>query len=140
MKRTHFICTVEGCEEEHKAKGLCNTHYQRTKSGRSSIDTPIHRKNPGEWGVWGVKNDGYIVRQKTVCGQKFSQLQHRYVMECHLGRELYKDETVHHINGIRDDNRLENLELWVSNHPAGQRVSEIVSWAKEILNRYGENK
>lgn len=64
-------------------------------------------------------------------------LQHRRIMEKVMGRKLYPEETVHHINGIRSDNRLENLELWASNHPPGQRVSDLVEWAKEILKKYG---
>lgn len=57
-------------------------------------------------------------------------------MEIHLGRTLLQEETVHHINGVRDDNRLDNLELWSSSHPPGQRVQDKVAWAKEILNKY----
>lgn len=57
-------------------------------------------------------------------------------MEAKLGRLLLPGENVHHINGVRDDNRVENLELWIKPQPTGIRVDDAVAYAKEILRRY----
>src|ERR1700745_2672085 len=61
---------------------------------------------------------------------------HTAVMEEHLGRKLFPGETVHHKNGQRSDNHIKNLELWTRNQPAGQRVEDLIAWAKEILTLY----
>jgi HNH endonuclease len=62
--------------------------------------------------------------------------EHIIVMEQVLGRHLLTNESVHHRNGVRDDNRPENLELWTRPQPAGIRVSDAIAWAREILALY----
>lgn len=63
--------------------------------------------------------------------------EHRLVMSNHIGRPLERYENVHHKNGDRSDNTLENLELWDTTQPSGQRLTDKIKWAKEILLRNG---
>ena len=65
---------------------------------------------------------GYV----WVVGERGNIQEHKLVMEEKIGRPLRKGESVHHINGIRDDNRPENLELWIGGIRYGQRAHEIV--------------
>jgi len=62
--------------------------------------------------------------------------EHVFVMSEHLGRKIENQETIHHKNGIRHDNRLENLELWGSSHPAGQRVKDVYEFCLDFINKH----
>lgn len=138
-KNSGLPCAYSGCVNTSIAHGYCGGHYQQFK--RAAELRPLKRKKlyPGEWGSWITGDrEGYVCRYRRdeVTGKSIRQLQHRFVMEQHLGRELLPHENVHHINGQRDDNRIENLELWSKSQPAGQRVSDKVAWAKELLALY----
>ena len=83
--------------------------------------------------------DGYVIVRMP--DHPYAQgagwvMKHRLVMEKQLGRYLTAEENVHHVNGDRSDNRIENLELWITSQPSGQREEDQVRWAINILAQY----
>jgi len=117
---------------------ICNGNLGRNEGvkGRHSNGLCINC-NKGEhnqnWKGGYLNEDGYRVMN---IGSGKTILQHRQVMEKLLGRKLFNNETVHHKNGKRDDNRIENLELWVGAPVRGVRPQDLVRWAKEIIKQY----
>lgn len=121
-------CAVEGCERpEPYIKGMCSLHYHRRLKTGDVGPASIKIARPGEGHL---TTRGY----RWVAGRP----EHRVLMEANLGRPLLRSESVHHINGDRADNRIENLELWSSSQPSGQRAVDKLRWAREILALYGE--
>jgi hypothetical protein len=132
MDQSPTTCVVEGCERVGKlTRGMCPGHYQRLRNwGDVRADLPLRKKGPHAEGYY---HDGYF----HLPGGK---REHVAVMERRLGRPLREGETVHHKNGIRDDNKPENLELMVRWHPAGQRPRDLVAHAHEVLASYDDRE
>lgn len=148
MCRKHYVhwyrrrpdgpaCVAQGCTSPAYSSGHCARHWSAWKkygdAGAIDRKRAIARK---------VDSNGYVLIRvpghPAATGGGGWVLEHRVVMERHLGRFLERFENIHHKNGVRDDNRPENLEMWITRQPAGQRPEDLVEYAHWIIARYGQ--
>lgn len=116
-----------------KSCGCLRNDYQANHRGPNSTSWKGGRK---------IRSGGYVLIYKPDHLNSDSNgyvPEHVFIMSDKIGRPLTREETVHHRNGVRSQNNIENLELWASNHPKGQRVVDLLKFAREIIEKYGSD-
>lgn len=142
--KTFHLCSTcykkkrEDNDPIYKEKVRIAKFKSRRKCRGQDPDAPLMKRKNGNGHI---DSNGYVQITRMGhpnCTNKTGRIaEHTLIMSEYLGRPLHKGESVHHKNGIRSDNRIENLELWHKGQPSGQRVLDKIRWAKEFLQFYG---
>jgi hypothetical protein len=127
------VCSVQGCNRIHRARGYCGLHWQRWKNG---VDLNLPPK------FVSIFKHGWIMNgYRWLSTSNGEQLEHRYKMELQLGRKLHVDEVVHHKNGDKLDNRIQNLEVMTrakhTSHHRAHRFPCLVCGVDDMHGSYG---
>jgi HNH endonuclease len=125
-------CDFLGCTKRHFALGYCQGHWRQLREKRTLA--PLRERRG-----WHLDRGYVVIFEPTHPNARKDGYvaEHIKVMAARLGRPLARHEEVHHKNGIRHDNRPENLELWARGmQPPGSRVSDLVDAAVRVLMLY----
>jgi hypothetical protein len=137
LRRRRVGCDFPGCSNPHNSRGYCAAHYQQLRQRKTL--TPLNQRKG-----WYRRGNGYIYiwgPDHPNADRRGYVAEHTKVMATVLKRPLLPGEEVHHRNRQRDDNRPENLELWVrGQQPPGARVIDLVDEAVRILRLYAPEK
>ena len=100
---------------EDKLCPHCGITFRPNSSKRVYCSRPCMWANNGGHNKksesWWINNRGYVEGRIWINGRQVNVKKHRLIMELHINRPLLAEEDVHHINGIKTDNRIENLEI-----------------------------
>jgi hypothetical protein len=132
------ICRICGCKNILKKQDgtVCQAHrsrYMRHGDYEISVKWPNLKKGQKQLTKYGY----YRINTGTK-----RVLEHRYLMEKHLGRKLLKSEKIHHINGKKTDNRIENLILIEQPEHIKQyhRKTPIINWELYLIPNHNKIK